>query len=413
MSVLIRNHDDNGFVVRIVTDSVDWPTHQHYHTPSHSLHSSYSGQLTRLTAVNSGRNTLAFVAILLLAWVPQAACATWKTGEAFHRGLREPITLTWDQAPLRDALMRLADAQSVAIFLDRRVDPETKVTIQLENVALDDAVRQIARQRKLGVGYVGSVIYIGPARAAARVATLAEMRREDGKQLAEKLRARMTKSESMQWERLSEPRWIVRKLCAEAGISLADVNAIPHDLWPAYHFPEMTLYERLTLVLANFGFTFRIDADTDALELVSIPRAVAVERVYAAKDLKSDTDDFASKYPQAIMRVRGDQIFVVTTVEDHWAIANELGAGQAAPEPTPLTSQRFTLTVKEQPMGWLCEQVGKRVGLNVDFGEQPAAVLEQRVSFAVQKVTLQELFESIVQPAGLEVTIEQGTVRIR
>ena len=196
-------------------------------------------------------------------------------------------------------------------------------------------------------------------------------------------------------------------------MALADADAIPHDLWPAYDFPEMTLHQRLTLVLANFGFTYRVDEKQQTLNLVTMPRAVAVEKVYPTKDPPSEADVLAKQFPQAMIRTKGDTIVVNSTMEDHWAIARALGAGQAAPEPTPLSSQRFTLTVKEQPMGWLCEQVGKRVGLSVEFSDQAQDALQQRVSFTVEKVTLQELFESIVQPAGLDVTIERDVVRIR
>lgn len=413
MSVLRTKRNDNGRRSRMPSDSHHWRAYTSDESLACPLHPAHPRQFARLTSLRLRRH-FALIATLAV-WpllLPDVGIAAWKTGDEFQQRLRQRVTISWDHTPLRDGLMRLADAQSIAIFLDRRADPQAQVSIELDNVVLEDAIRQVARQRQLAVGYVGSVVYVGPPTAAVRVATLAAMREEDGKHLEEKLRMRLEKLETMRWPRLSEPRWIVRKLCAEADVSLADPDAIPHDLWPAYDFPEMTVYERLTLVLANFGYTFQID-DQQTLKLMSMPRAVAVERVYGSKNLAADIPKLEKQFPQAIIRTQGRKIVVLSTMEDQWAIARELGAGQSAPEPTPLASQRFTLTVKDQPMGWLCEQVAKRVGMTVDFSDEATQALEQRVSFKVDKVTLQELFESIVQPAGLHVTLEQGVVHVQ
>src|SRR4051794_23494044 len=69
-----------------------------------------------------------------------------KTGVAFRRQLDErvDITLQGRLLPLREALDHLSSGYSVAIFLDRRIDPDQLVDYKARDTALETVVQQTA-----------------------------------------------------------------------------------------------------------------------------------------------------------------------------------------------------------------------------------------------------------------------------
>src|SRR5438552_11738492 len=68
----------------------------------------------------------------------------WKTGAAFTRQLHEIVGVSWQDRALRDGLDRLSRAYGVAVFLDRRIDPDQHVDFTARDVPFDDLLRQIA-----------------------------------------------------------------------------------------------------------------------------------------------------------------------------------------------------------------------------------------------------------------------------
>ena len=112
--------------------------------------------------------------ILLLAISSARSSAAetpkWLTGERLRNQLDQKVSVTWSGVPLRRALKSLSDSQHVAIMLDRRVDPEQKIELTLDDVTLDAALKSIALKMKIGVGQVGSVFYFGPEATASAFA---------------------------------------------------------------------------------------------------------------------------------------------------------------------------------------------------------------------------------------------------
>ena len=148
---------------------------------------------TRIQAVNSlypGRlAAAAYLLPILLAVAGSGTLAAedWHTGEDFFAALKSTVSITVEGSPIRDSLGRLGKSQAVALFVDRRVDPTSEITLVIEQEPLEDVIRKIARDQRLGVGFVGSVMYVGPPKTAARVATLAALKNDEAKEAAEQV----------------------------------------------------------------------------------------------------------------------------------------------------------------------------------------------------------------------------------
>jgi hypothetical protein len=350
--------------------------------------------------------------LLTIACSVTLAAENWRTGEDFFAALKSKVSINVEQSPIRDSLGRLAASQAVALFVDRRVDPTNELTLAIAQQPLEDAVREIARHKQLGVGFVGPVIYVGPPKTAARIATLAVVKNEEAEKLPANLRNKLLARQLLTWPRLAEPRWIVRKLCAEAGLTLPAADVIPHDLWIAGDYPEMTLAERLTLVLAGFGMTYVVDEKEMQLKLKWMPQAIAVERVYPTRvDANRIIPALSKDYPQAFMRGEGNELWVRSTIEDQWAIESYLSPGKR-PRRSSGGQQVYSLAVKDRPLGPVVEQIAEKLNLQVEFGTGANRLRDVRISFAVTNVTLEELFQAAVGPAKLTATVEGKVVRI-
>lgn len=103
----------------------------------------------------------------------------WKTGAALRKQLETPLSLTWGDRELRGALESLAKNTGVAIFLDRRIDPNRKLNIAAADEPLVTLLPRVAEQGEAGVSLVGPVVYVGPKATASKLLALAALRRQE------------------------------------------------------------------------------------------------------------------------------------------------------------------------------------------------------------------------------------------
>jgi hypothetical protein len=153
----------------------------------------------------------------------------WQSGEAFRRQLQQPAAASWSGQSLRDALAGLGEANGLAVFLDRRVDPDQHIEFSATGMTLDSLLKKFAGSLELGVSYVDSVIYVGPPDAAAHLSTLAEMRFDESQRQVAKLRQALAQRSPTAWPALAEPRALLEQLAEESGV--ASAGPWPVAIW--------------------------------------------------------------------------------------------------------------------------------------------------------------------------------------
>ena len=99
------------------------------------------------------------------------------SGRAFEKRIGEPMIANWKGVPIRELLRSLSAERQVAIVLDRRIDPTTSISLNINSLPLTEVCQLIAREIQCGTSQLGSTIYIGPQRPAAILKTLAEISR--------------------------------------------------------------------------------------------------------------------------------------------------------------------------------------------------------------------------------------------
>jgi hypothetical protein len=338
-----------------------------------------------------------------------ARSAEWKTSASFEQALQQSYGITWKERTLRDGLERLAQETGVAIFLDRRIDPDQELNLQEPPIPLETLVSQIAAAAKAQISRLGPVIYIGPPETADELATVAALRRQELARLPTDRQAALLSARPLQWPELTEPRQLIEQLSREAAVQVENTQDVPHDLWPAVDLPPLAWCDRLTLVLAGFGLTFQLDASGREIRLRSIEPGNVLERRYSpagsAANLSVQLKHILS---DAKIRAEQGQLIVTAREEDHDKIQRLL-AGQSVRASAPAKAPSWpkaaqllmTLSVKNQPAGAVVRKVAESLGKRLTFDESILEKLKTPITFDLKNATPEHLLDTTLHPLGL------------
>ncbi|MBN2291648.1 MAG: hypothetical protein JXM70_04435, partial [Pirellulales bacterium] len=331
--------------------------------------------------------------------------------------------MVWESVPLRSGLERLSQAHDVTIFLDRRVDPGKIITFSAKDIPLFDLLSKMAEHEGLAVTSLGKVVYMGPPPAARLLKTLAAICHDEisGKSLHRRTGIQI--DHAMDWPVLTVPREYLTLLASERRVRFVGLDRVPHDLWPAGQLPAMPFADQLTLLLIGFDLKIRPLSDGSGLEIVPITGKEQLTRQYhlPARQLRN-LQKIKQIVPNAHVSSDRQTVVVRGLAEDHEQIADVLyGQGsmrteQSLPPRGRRAQKQYTLRIVEKPIGPVLRQLASSLGLDIVFDDtaiQEAGIsLTQRVSFTVEKGSLDDLLTAAVEPAGLAYHLHGKTLYI-
>jgi hypothetical protein len=337
-----------------------------------------------------------------------------------QRQVRRSASIQWERVPMRDALARVSKLFGEPVFLDRRVDPGLRVSLQLEAASIDEVLKSMADALSLGVSRLGELRYLGPVHAAERLRTIATLRSDEIARLPQHERAQLLRKMRLNWPRLTQPRELVATVASQRGWRVTQSGRIPHDLWAENALPELSLAEQLTVLLVGFDLSFRVMADTRSFDIVPLEPATVQREYRLPRQLADEPGLLQQELPNATARVEGQKLIVEARVEDHERLAEILRGRSAAPRgqrrPQQQSQQVYTLRVQEQPVGAILGQLAERMNWAIEFDEasiQAAGLsLDTRVSFSVENASQDELLDAILAPADLHYRREEDRLII-
>ena len=339
--------------------------------------------------------------------------------------LNRPVGVVWSDAPIRDALSRLSESQDMTIWLDRRVDPDRRISLVASDEPLKDILSHVAENQGLGICLFQSVVYIGPKRDVARLRTLGCLRRDEARNLPPRAEKRLFSKRSMHWDNLATPRALLTELTEKNHLQIANPERVPHDLWPAMKLPQMPLVDRLTLILASLDLTFQFEDGGNRIQLVPIADKVVLTRRYPAK---SRPESVASRWrrllPEARIHVDGNQIVVEARLEDHERLAKSNDPSRQARDHAkrPKNNGKSQLRIKrvrfkDLPLAAVVRQLAAQLKLQLKFDadalRRSGIDVDRHVSIDLENVTIEKLFRAILDPAGLTFHLDDSTLEIQ
>ncbi|QDU26134.1 hypothetical protein ETAA8_12080 [Anatilimnocola aggregata] len=343
--------------------------------------------------------------------VARAADVDWRIGLDFRKALELPLGINWGDNPAREALTNLSNNQRVAIWLDRRVDPGKKLQFESQDLPLDVTLDKLCEKYRLGRSVVGPVVYIGPPATTEKLATLAAVKRQQvGTQSAQE-RAKRARSAPLIIPALAEPRELMRELAQQAGATLVNPEAIPHDLWPAKMLPPLTLADRMTLILAGFDLTFETSADGSSLRIVPAPDKVDYEEKYSWRSANGSlASQLMKKFPELKIRQTTDGVVVIGKYEDHELIDRMLSGETVRTAKVVPGDKRYSLRVENQPAGAIVKRMAKELGKEMEYDPALTPKLQTKVSFNVKDVTMEDLLAAALKPLGLAIEMKEASL---
>jgi len=376
-----------------------------------------------------------FAAALLLAAVAQLPPVVLDRpvpklhiGIPFREALQQDISATWDNVPLRLLLQRLQAERSVALLLDRRIDPTVAYAVRFAGEPLATALEHLANQAGAAVSHSDRVVYLGPESSARWLQTAVEQAElrlaEEGLAVAERRRFALLLGQTIHWQDLSTPREILQQIAASFHLTIEGLEAVPHDLWASATLPGVTAAEALTLVLIQFdlGWDWLPGGNSVRVKPWDQPRLIERRYPLRSKAVAEVVPLWSEHLPEAVVRAEGDAILVAGRTEDHRLaqVLRTTGAppkrSSAAASPVPLRRRLFTLKVERVPIGTILRELEKT---QVQFVYDPAALeqagisLEQPISLDVRKASAEEFFEAVFGGVGLRFEIDNLTVTLR
>lgn len=173
-------------------------------------------------------------------------------GSAAEAGHDAAVRGSWTGVPLRRWVESVGRATGMPVVLDRRIDPDSPVTIHCQGEPLETVVARVASSAGAEVAALRSSLRIVP-RDHAHACQLAERARDAAvSRMPAADRRRLTARDAWSWPDASRPRDLVAALAGDSRLGVSGIETIPHDLFPAASLPPLTVAERIDLVLAHF-----------------------------------------------------------------------------------------------------------------------------------------------------------------
>jgi hypothetical protein len=296
-------------------------------------------------------------------------------------GLDAEVRASWTGLPLRAWAERAGELAGMPVIVDRRIDPDTPVTIDCRGEPLRDVLDRVAAVAGAKVDVLRSSVRIVP-RPLAGLAENAERARDErlarlppGRRKAAAARQRWS------WPVAARPHDLLVAAAREAGLDIAGLDEVPHDHFPAAALPALSLAERLDLVLAHFDRRLDWHDDPQATVAATVVPIDSAPKVAARPP----------RPPASGSRVPGKQ-----------------PSGDKGRDV-------FTLRL-EAPLDQALAAVAGRLGLTLDLdadslrarGIAPGEI----VRADVRNASRDELLRAIVEPLGLEWRIDGQTLRV-
>jgi hypothetical protein len=347
-------------------------------------------------------------------------------GADLKQQLASRVDITWSGRELRDALATFSNEYHVATYLDRRVDPSRNVDLAVQDASLAAVLQRIADEHDLGLAWLGPVAYFGPRHTADRLRTLAFLHGEEIRALPPARRQALLRAEPLSWDELATPREVIKHLADQRGLSVVNLDQVPHDLWLAGQLPPLPMHDQLSLLCAGFEFTFQIDSTGEKVLLGGMPSTPAILRYYPAGSQTADRliAAWTGVAPGAMYKAVGDRIAVKGRLEDHERIeAHRRGEQVASTDqppskrPAPPGAKKvYSLKNTRARVNQILAAIAPKEGLEIRPDKAAIAAagidMEQIVTLNVEDVTIDELIAAVLKQAGLQHRREGNVIHV-
>ena len=329
-------------------------------------------------------------------------------GDAFRDGLAQVVRFNSSGDNLRSILRGLEQRYAVAIFLDRRVDPDQIIEVAGEAQSLESLIFELAEAAGGGALVLDNMIYVGPRRAVAELPFELEATEQSVREITDVgLRGRWTSRQSIRWDRLAEPRQLAVELTEEYSLDRHSALNLPHDLWAAGQLPPLPLYTRIAVLAAGFDLAVTVGSDGQRFKLARRRLNDPYELFYPAANARTLKNEIAKLLPKAEVVIRGSSLGVTAGWKQHyqlrrWLVVQRSKQLVAIAQENPLSEKRVSLENTEAQIGSILTTIAKQLEVKLELRVSANGMekLTKLIRIDVANVTYEELIEKCLHGTG-------------
>jgi len=340
------------------------------------------------------------------------------TGAEFTKALNRPLLVHQDYSPVKTTLNRLSADRRIAICLDRRIDPESLLPVDLQSSFFDEGVSNLVQSLPASVVVIADSLFVTTPATATSLRTriaLAEQQLENLPGMNAMRKLELTQKTPLFWDRLASPRKTLIGFAEKFRVSIENPEAIPHDLWDEGGMSTASFVAGASVIAAQYGLEIEW-IDPTSVRLIPESPQPAIEIDHALKgSAKADAvERVESMFPNLKLTVSSTRLRFSGTVEEHEAV--DLLLGNRAPRKsiapvmaTSLANRRFTLRMQSRPFSELIELLEKQgieFDRNKELLEKSEINLDLPITLELENATIETLLREACSPVGLTYQID-------
>jgi hypothetical protein len=353
---------------------------------------------------------------------PDAPKTDFVTGRQFRDVLEQEITIGWQAERLRNGLDQLTAARKIAFVLDRRIDPDQLITLQIRKASLLDMLTALAESSGGRLSVLENFVYIGPESTAKKLRTIVDIRTSellDGGPAVTKRSFQLFKRQGLEWSDLDEPTDILTAATKQFELQIVGANRLPHDLWAATVLPESTAIEILCAVLAQFDLTFEWQSEASAIRIIAMPENPLLERTWNLKSrtVRARAQTIPRRFPNIKAELKGTRLMAQGTSEDLEQINSVLYPKRVRPIKRVRGPKSLSFTFHLRgTIGALMPGLEKQSDLRFEYDKAQIAAagidLNHKVDVKMQNADTAELCHALFDGAKLEFKIDGTKIKV-
>ena len=336
-----------------------------------------------------------------------SAPVQWRTGSDFDEFSKSPISVSWQNAALRERLTQFAFSQQIAIVLDRRIDANLELDLSVKNVSIEQFMLRVSQAAGVKFCRFGDCYYVGPAANAERLLAIDAIL-TSGRQ---RRQTKFSREAAADWPMLSTPQDVLQQWANENNLETDNAKAIEHDLMAELNVPAMRLDMRLALLLSQFNLWFRQDKTKQLITIVPPPtNPTASLRLSGYNVDKHLLDRLRVVAPKCdVAKTKGS--IKITGPANELEMARNVVIESFKPPRRELSDKRFQLNV-ENKRGLILSAVAEQLALELAVDDDCENVLEDVVLLNVKDATVETLLTTILKGSDCVYEIDGSTLRI-
>ncbi len=311
--------------------------------------------------------------------------------------LTAPFSSAVVSKPLRESLTQIASISQVNLWIDRRVDPSLAVTIPAGPKSVFQAIADAAQSVGLDAVAAGNVVLVGRPDWVTTLAGAIFALPDEASQA--------TAATTIQWPELTTPNQAINIVAGSDG---PDTLALPHDLWPAVSWTDVSPQLAMLLITAQFDLMpidpIRSSRGVKPLRapetlVIAYPNGPHVPQMRQSALTADPQSRFRVGRPGAPLELTGSPAAHAAAAAAYFSHASS-----KVNQPPDLDSTRFSLRLRDAPARDVFAQLAATAGRQLEITQAAAQACDGRVTFEGRDVTLRELVQRVASELGVTAT---------